>query len=57
MTASTKTSGQRRGLMGALGRAIDAHNQFERLNNMSDTSLAALNLTREQIPQYIVSRL
>ena len=43
--------------MATLGRAIDAHHQFERLNGMSDSSLAALNLTREQIPQFIVSRL
>jgi len=57
MTAAPKTSGQRRGFMATLGRAIDAHNQFQRLNSMNDTSLAAMNLTREQIPRFIVSRL
>jgi len=46
-----------RGFFEALGRAHEASLEFQRLNAMSDRALAARNLTREQIPQYIASRL
>lgn len=48
---------RRNGFFATLGRAVEAQIEFERLSNMSDEALAALNLTREQIPQHIVSRL
>jgi len=57
MNAGAKTPGRPRGFFEALGRAYNASFEFQRLNGMSDRSLAALNLTREQIPQYIASRL
>ena len=57
MAHAAKSQSRRRGLFAALGRAVEAHLEFERLSNMSDESLAALNLTRDQIPQHIVSRL
>ena len=41
----------------ALGRAYGASIEYERLSAMSDRALAARNLTRAQIPQYILSRL
>jgi hypothetical protein len=46
-----------RGFFEALGRAHEASLEFQRLSAMSDRALAARNLTREQIPQYIASRL
>lgn len=57
MTAGAKNADRRRGFFDTLGRAYNASFEFQRLNRMSDQSLAAMNLTREQIPQYIVSRL
>lgn len=57
MSKNTERSTERRGFFNALGRAVDAHLEFERLYTMSDRSLAAMNLTRDQIPQYIISRL
>jgi hypothetical protein len=57
MTKITERSTERRGFFNALGRAVDAHLEFERLYTMSDRSLATMNLTRDQIPQYIISRL
>lgn len=49
--------GERRGFFVSLGRAIEAREQFEYLNHLSDESLARMNLTRDQIPQYIAKRL
>ena len=46
-----------RGFFEAIGRAHEARIEFERLYAMSDEALAARNLTREQIPQYIASKL
>jgi len=57
MQAGAKNSHRRRGFFDAIGRAYNASFEFERLNRMSDQGLAAMNLTREQIPQYIASRL
>lgn len=57
MAARANSSHRPRGFLATLGRALDAQHDFERLNHMSDRSLAAMNLTRDQIPQYIVSRL
>ena len=57
MARPNKTQNGRRNFFATLGRAVDAHLEFERLNNMSDESLAALNLTRDQIPQHIIARL
>lgn len=57
MAHANKTQSGRRNFFATIGRAVDAHLEFERLNNMSDESLAALNLTRDQIPQHIVARL
>jgi hypothetical protein len=48
---------RRRGFFEALGRAYGASIEYERLSAMSDRALAARNLTRAQIPQYILSRL
>lgn len=47
----------RRGFFEFFGRAYQARFEYQRLNDMSDEALAARNLTREQIPQYIASRL
>ncbi len=47
----------RRGFFDSLGRAYQASFEFQRLSSMSDEALAARNLTREQIPQYIASKL
>lgn len=57
MTLHSKRSTERRGFLSGLGRAIDAYHEFDRLNKMSDESLATMNLSRDQIPQYIASRL
>ena len=57
MAHAANTHPRRRGFFAAVGRAVEAHLEFERLSNMSDESLAALNLTRDQIPQHIVARL
>lgn len=57
MNAGANNPQRPRGFFQALGRAYDASFEFQRLNRMSDRSLAAMNLTREQIPQYIASRL
>jgi uncharacterized protein YjiS (DUF1127 family) len=57
MHAGPKHPERPRGFFEALGRAYDASFEFQRLNRMSDQGLAAMNLTREQIPQYIASRL
>jgi len=57
MTAGATNRNRRRSFFETLGRAYNASFEFERLNRMSDESLAAMNLTREQIPHYIVSRL
>ncbi|MCG8546525.1 MAG: hypothetical protein MJE12_20190 [Alphaproteobacteria bacterium] len=57
MTLHSKRSTERRGFFSGLGRAIDAYHEFDRLNKMSDESLATMNLSRDQIPQYIASRL
>lgn len=48
---------RRQGFFEALGRAYGASIEYERLSAMSDRALAARNLTRAQIPQYILSRL
>ena len=57
MTLHSKRSTERRGFFGVLSRAIDAYHEFDRLNKMSDETLAAMNLSRDQIPQYVASRL
>ena len=57
MIAGAKTPGRSRNFFEALGRAYNASFEFQRLNGMSDRALAAMNLTREQIPQYIASKL
>ncbi len=57
MAHANKAKSGRRSFFATLGRAVDAHLEFERLSNMSDESLAALNLTRDQIPQHIIARL
>ena len=56
MYAGEKTS-RRRSFFDAIGRAYGASIEYERLSAMSDRALAARNLTRAQIPQYIMSRL
>jgi len=48
---------RRRGFLDAINRAYQASFEFQRLTGMSDEALAARNLTRDQIPQYISSRL
>lgn len=57
MNAGANNADRRRSFFETLGRAYNASFEFERLNRMSDQGLAAMNLTREQIPHYIVSRL
>jgi hypothetical protein len=57
MHAGAKSLQQRRGFFDVIGRAYDASFEFQRLSRMSDKGLAAMNLTREQIPQYIASKL
>jgi hypothetical protein len=57
MKVGAKGPRRRRGFFDSLGRAYQASYEFERLTGMSDEALAARNLTREQIPQYIASRL
>jgi len=57
MSAHAKTPGRPRNFFEALGRAYDASFEFKRLTGMSDRALAEMNLTREQIPQYIARKL
>ena len=57
MKVGATRSRRHRGFFESLGRAYEASNEFQRLIGMSDEALAARNLTREQIPQYIASRL
>ncbi len=57
MKVGATRSRHRRGFFESLGRAYEASNEFHRLTGMSDEALAARNLTREQIPQYIASKL
>jgi hypothetical protein len=61
MEGSMKTAanGRRRsrGFFNSLSRAYQASFEFQRLSGMSDRALAERNLTRDQIPQYIASRL
>ena len=57
MHAGAKSPQRRRGFFEVIGRAYDASFEFQRLSRMSDKGLAAMNLTREQIPQYIASKL
>ena len=49
--------GRGRNFFAAIGRAFDAHREFERLSMMSDESLAARKMTRDEIANYIVGRL
>lgn len=46
-----------RNFFAVVGRAYEAYREFERLNMMSDESLAARNMTRDEIAHYIVTRL
>jgi hypothetical protein len=46
-----------RNFFAVVGRAFDAHREFERLSMMSDERLAARNLTRDEIAHYILNRL
>ena len=57
MKAGAKSPRRNRGFFDSLGRAYQASFEFQRLSGMSDEALAARNLTREQIPQYIASKL
>ncbi len=57
MSAGARTPGRPRNFFEAIGRAYDASFEFQRLSRMSDRALADMNLTREQIPQYIAKKL
>jgi len=46
-----------RNFFAVIGRAFDAHREFERLSTMSDERLAAHNMTRDEIAHYILTRL
>ncbi len=54
MAVNGKQTPRRRGFFAAIGRAIAADIEFQRLNNMSDGSLAAMNRSREQVRQDII---
>ncbi len=49
--------GRDRNFFAVIGRAYDAYREFERLSMMSDESLAARNMTRDEIAHYIMMRL
>jgi hypothetical protein len=57
MSTGARTPGRPRNFFEAIGRAYDASFEFKRLTGMSDQALAKMNLTREQIPQYIANKL
>ncbi|MCG8543625.1 MAG: hypothetical protein MJE12_05380 [Alphaproteobacteria bacterium] len=57
MTTGAKAPRRTRSFFETIGRAYRARDEFERLTGMSDKALASMNLTREQIPQYIAQRL
>ena len=57
MTTGAKAPRRSRNFFETISRAYQARFEFERLNGMSDQALESMNLTREQIPQYIASRL
>jgi len=57
MNAGANTPGRPRNFFEAVGRAYEASFEFKRLTGMSDQALAKMNLTREQIPQYIANKL
>ncbi len=46
-----------RNFFAVIGRAFEAHREFERLSTMSDERLAARKLTRNDIAHYILARL
>ncbi len=54
MAVNAKQTPRQRGFFAAIGRAIAADIEFQRLNNMSDGSLAAMNRSREQVRQDII---
>lgn len=43
-------------LFAALGAALDAHHDYQRLRILSDRQLAARGLTREDVPQLVFDR-
>ena len=57
MAVNAKQTPRQRGFFAAIGQAVAADIEFQRLNNMSDGSLAAMDRSREQIRQDIILQL